>query len=56
MYESENDVYVMPKTNFLDTVTIKDSTAGKISGVVIFGLPILIIVSGVLIGLRRRRL
>ena len=55
MYESENDVYVMPK-QILDTVTIKDSTAGKISGVVIFGLPILIIVSGVLIGLRRRRL
>lgn len=56
VYENTSDVYIMPKTSFLDTITVNSSNAQKITGIIIFGLPLLVIVSGIAIWLRRRRL
>lgn len=56
MYKETNDVYVMPKTSFVDTVTVDSSSVKVITGVVIFGVPILIMVFGVIMWLRRRHL
>lgn len=56
MYEETNDVYVMPKTNFLDTMTVDNSSVKIISGVVMFGVPILVMALGITMWLRRRHL
>ncbi|MDQ2086701.1 GldG family protein [Herbivorax sp. ANBcel31] len=56
MYEETSDVYVMPKTNFTDTITVDSSSARIITRVVIFGVPILVMLFGIKIWLRRRHL
>lgn len=56
MYEISNDVYIIPKTAFLDTITVNSKNAQTITGIVLFGLPLLVIVTGIAIWLRRRRL
>ena len=56
MYDNTSDVYVMPKTTFQDTITVNSSNAKTISGIAIFGVPIVIICIGIIIWLRRRHL
>ncbi|TYQ15337.1 UNVERIFIED_CONTAM: ABC-type uncharacterized transport system involved in gliding motility auxiliary subunit [Acetivibrio alkalicellulosi] len=56
MYQESSDVFIMPKTNFYDTVTVSGSSARIILIFVIFGVPLFIMVLGITIWLRRRHL